>query len=375
MLELRRRRRRQPRRGRGGGRHPRPRGGRPPAPGPGPGAGRWSRRAGTACWWRRPTAMVTVPPRRVDVVNGLGAGDAFGGALVPRPARRVGPRADRRASPTRPARSSPRGWPAPTPCPRWPSSRRSLVERRRRTPADCPRPRAAREDLPGRAADPLPDDRWHELLRIRPTRPQAVAEAYAAPPPARAHPRRPRARSSSSPPTTRPAARSASPATRWPWPTGASLLARLLTALDHPDVDGVLGSPDVVEELLLLGALEGKVVIGSMNRGGLRRRQLDDGRPVHRATTPPSIAGCRLEGGKMLLRIDDDDAGTAADHRGLRARRSPSSPARGLMAMVEPLPYDRDADGVARPAQGRRVAGPGRHGRLRARAPPAPTPG
>jgi 5-dehydro-2-deoxygluconokinase len=28
-----------------------------------------------------PTSMVTVPPRRVDVVNGLGAGDAFGGAL------------------------------------------------------------------------------------------------------------------------------------------------------------------------------------------------------------------------------------------------------------------------------------------------------
>ena len=48
-----------------------------------------------------------------------------------------------------------------------------------------------------------------------------------------------------------------------------SLLDRLVIALAHPDVDGVLGSPDVVEELLLLGALEGKVVIGSMNRGGL----------------------------------------------------------------------------------------------------------
>jgi hypothetical protein len=42
-----------------------------------------------------------------------------------------------------------------------------------------------------------------------------------------------------------------------------------VTALAHPDVNGVLGSPDVVEELLLLGALDGKVVIGSMNRGGL----------------------------------------------------------------------------------------------------------
>src|SRR4051812_18092084 len=33
-----------------------------------------------------------------------------------------------------------------------------------------------------------------------------------------------------------------------------SLLARLIEALEHPDVDGVLGSPDIVEELLLLGA-------------------------------------------------------------------------------------------------------------------------
>ena len=48
-----------------------------------------------------------------------------------------------------------------------------------------------------------------------------------------------------------------------------SLLARLVEALHHPDVDGVLGTPDVIEELLLLGALEDKVVIGSMNRGGL----------------------------------------------------------------------------------------------------------
>ena len=36
--------------------------------------------------------MVTVPPQRVDVVNGLGAGDAFGGALVPRAPRGLGPR-------------------------------------------------------------------------------------------------------------------------------------------------------------------------------------------------------------------------------------------------------------------------------------------
>src|SRR5690349_13337638 len=47
------------------------------------------------------------------------------------------------------------------------------------------------------------------------------------------------------------------------------LLDRLQVALARPGVDGVLGTPDVLEDLLLLGALDGKVVVGSMNRGGL----------------------------------------------------------------------------------------------------------
>ena len=47
------------------------------------------------------------------------------------------------------------------------------------------------------------------------------------------------------------------------------LLDRLRTALGRPGVNGVLGTPDILEDLLLLGALDDKVVIGSMNRGGL----------------------------------------------------------------------------------------------------------
>jgi hypothetical protein len=49
----------------------------------------------------------------------------------------------------------------------------------------------------------------------------------------------------------------------------AELLRRVRTALSRPGVDGFLGTPDLVEDLLLTGALEGKIVIGSMNRGGL----------------------------------------------------------------------------------------------------------
>lgn len=125
-----------------------------------------------------------------------------------------------------------------------------------------------------------------------------------------------------------------------------SLLARLVVALEHPEVDGVLGTPDVVEELLLLGALEGKVVIGSMNRGGLDGATwtMDDRFTGYDAA---SIAACRLEGGKMLLRIDDTDAGTATTIEAC-AQAVSALADQGLVAMVEPLPYVREDDGSLR---------------------------
>ena len=46
-------------------------------------------------------------------------------------------------------------------------------------------------------------------------------------------------------------------------------LERLVTALSRPGVTGLLGTPDIVEDLSMLGVLDGKVVLGSMNRSGL----------------------------------------------------------------------------------------------------------
>ena len=79
----------------------------------------------------------------------------------------------------------------------------------------------------------------------------------------------------------------------------------------HPGVDGVLGSPDILEELALLGALDGKLAFGTMNRGGLMGARVGAGRPddgLRRRTASPHGG---LDGGKVLLRIADDDAGTA----------------------------------------------------------------
>lgn len=115
----------------------------------------------------------------------------------------------------------------------------------------------------------------------------------------------------------------------------ADLLDRLCLALSRPGVNGVLGTPDILEDLLLLGALDDKVVIGSMNRGGLAGTtfEIDDRFTAYDAA---SIATAGFDGGKMLIRIDPDDPATA---RTLEACSTAVSElaARQLIAMVEPF--------------------------------------
>ncbi len=121
-------------------------------------------------------------------------------------------------------------------------------------------------------------------------------------------------------------------------------LDALLTALSFDEVDGVLGSADVLEELALLGALDGKLAFGTMNRGGLAGAdwELDDRMTAFSAAT---IASNGLDGGKVLLRIADDDAGTASTLAAC-ARAVDDCAELGLPIMVEPLPYHHTADGA-----------------------------
>jgi 5-dehydro-2-deoxygluconokinase len=281
-----------------------------------------------------PDGSTVVPPHRVEVVCGLGAGDAFGGALV------HGLLSD--LEPVRIAQLA---------------NAAGAIVAARLACADAMPTLAELEDLvatPGssemttrtsedrRFGPTLSDEQWSRLLQLRVNEPEAVMRAYA-------ERRRPAGLLSERGTLFLVAADH--PA-RGALGTGGdamamadrrSLLARLLEALEHPDVDGVLGTPDVVEELLLLGALDGKVVIGSMNRGGLDGASwtMDDRFTGYDAA---SIDASRLEGGKMLLRIDDQDAGTAETIE--RCAQAVSELAeRGLMAMVEPLPYHREDSG------------------------------
>lgn len=126
-------------------------------------------------------------------------------------------------------------------------------------------------------------------------------------------------------------------------PLAIDLLDRLLVALSRPGVDGVLG------------ALEGKLAIGSMNRGGLAGSsfELDDRFTAYDAA---QLAALGFDGGKMLLRIDPDDPGSL-DTLTACAAAVGDLAAHHLAAMVEPFWATRvdgrvrtvlDAEGMTR---------------------------
>jgi len=113
------------------------------------------------------------------------------------------------------------------------------------------------------------------------------------------------------------------------------LLQRLATALDRPGVDGVLGTPDIIEDLTLLGALDGKIAVGSMNRGGLRGAsfEMDDRYTGYDIDT---IQRHGLDFAKLLLRINLADSATA-DTLEHSAHAVSAAARAGLPIMIEPF--------------------------------------
>ncbi|WP_413450354.1 deoxyribose-phosphate aldolase [Georgenia phoenicis] len=123
------------------------------------------------------------------------------------------------------------------------------------------------------------------------------------------------------------------------------LLRRCAAALARPGVHGFLGTADVVEDLVLMGALDGKLVYGSMNRGGLRGAsfEMDD---RFTGYTTRAVVDAGLDGGKMLVRIDLADAGSLRT-LGASARAVDELAAAGRTAIVEPF--------ISRRVEGRAV--------------------
>jgi hypothetical protein len=125
--------------------------------------------------------------------------------------------------------------------------------------------------------------------------------------------------------------------------------------LDDPDLDGVVATPDVIEELLLLSHLErsrtrrsfldGRVLVGSMNRGGLAGTsfEMDD---AFTSMGARRISELKLDGGKMMYRLDAQEP---ASGRTIQACAQALNDLRRerLAAFLEPLGVTRQANGYA----------------------------
>jgi tagatose-1,6-bisphosphate aldolase len=101
----------------------------------------------------------------------------------------------------------------------------------------------------------------------------------------------------------------------------------------------------VLEELAFLGALENKLAIGTMNRGGIigASWEIDDRLTSYNTEYVESMG---LDGGKTLIRIDLNDPNTAPTLE-LVAKLTSELASRKIMAMIEPLPYTKNASGKA----------------------------
>lgn len=122
------------------------------------------------------------------------------------------------------------------------------------------------------------------------------------------------------------------------------LLDRLVRSLSNPNVDGVLASADIIEELAWLGALESKLVFGTMNRGGYLGTTwgLDDPMTAYDAE---SIVELGLDAGKVLVRFEDTDIGVGRTiEYVVEAMRRLAE--HKIVCLVEPLPYKKDTNGM-----------------------------
>ncbi len=127
-------------------------------------------------------------------------------------------------------------------------------------------------------------------------------------------------------------------------------LARILRVLQRGHVDGVMGTPDIIEELTGLdllatrrgaeSVLDQRVLVGCMNRGGLRGAafEMDDRFTAYDAA---ALAAMNLDGGKMMVRLDLADPTSLSTLEACASGEWPGGVRRGLRGGADRrrLPY------------------------------------
>ena len=123
-------------------------------------------------------------------------------------------------------------------------------------------------------------------------------------------------------------------------------LGRALRILASPGIDGIIGTTDIIEDVLIINALvresggpsflDQRVMVGSMNRSGLAGSawETDD-----RVTcfTPDSLDDLNLDGGKVVVRICPEEAELTNRTLEYCAGAIAGCNERGLPVLVEPV--------------------------------------
>jgi len=132
-----------------------------------------------------------------------------------------------------------------------------------------------------------------------------------------------------------------------------SYLGRLLRVITSPEFDGIMGTPDIIEDLFIVNHLvkadggpsflDEKVMLGCMNRGGLSGVvfEMDD---RFTAFTAESIKELGLDGSKIMLRLEvnSSESGKTIMYCANAVNECTKA---GVTTFLEPLPVEKTDDG------------------------------
>jgi DhnA family fructose-bisphosphate aldolase class Ia len=123
-------------------------------------------------------------------------------------------------------------------------------------------------------------------------------------------------------------------------------LARIVRVLMGSMVDGVMATMDIIEDLLVLhdlsrhsggpALLDDKLLIGSLNRGGLAGASWEMDDPMT-GLTPATCAAWNLDGAKILMRLCDDEPSSLKTMLASVGAINEAN-SLGLPTFLEPLP-------------------------------------
>lgn len=132
-------------------------------------------------------------------------------------------------------------------------------------------------------------------------------------------------------------------------------LGRVVRVVAGDEIDGVMGTPDIIEDLLILhylskenggpGFLDNKVLLGCMNRGGLAgvEYEMDDRMTAY---TAEAIHRMGLDGAKIMFRIDPGKYSRYSIQTMSYCANAINECNRyGLPVFIEPLPVELTPNG------------------------------